>query len=675
MQHSDPPNVLRAKFILGPLAIVLFFVFIGTEVKNYLSQLPILTLKINPNLQQVFVPTFCFSFPWGSIINQNQSPIQAFSVANPNVKLTDVFDISMRSFDNYFFLDNTKLKDLTIYLLVPKKPFVTYDVGFNVGYNLLDILPPGVNLTGLLAANGAVASIYTDIWIFGRQVRFSEKPTTGGTVNSFGIDPNLNATLFDPNFSPIKAYQNLTGGHIARDTNPFIRYGQFKSSTFSIGINSYTYINQSREVFYSTTFLGGSDNFGRNLFSSAPRTQLTFNLQNTQRTEYSESYPTASTAVMSSAMAAFQFLLITGFIVLFGRGKYSPYGLVHFLVPGTTIPTYKKDTRLTEDELNRDKINFFVAEYLDTTPMQQKLVTPTTPMPKKSVTHIIMNSISMACAGTALVLFACCIAGGIKFESLYFLKIRDPKLPASDDFKISIWGFCDENKMIAPCHNAGILDIFGNFGVSSSVNLDPYPVQNWWRVLNQEHFGLGFMLLALNVTLILVLIITKIGSTFMSILRTLELVVLPIMSIIIGANSIVALILFFYYYVNLQNYINSELINLSKLPNGSSTNTGNEVGSAQLGNLFWLLVLGTFFVLVLVVLTQILANSRFKMESEQKIAEDFAREQEDYNQFKKNSNNNQYQEVAKHGQEEGEEADENLVRRTWTKVSDNENVT
>lgn len=110
---------------------------------------------------------------------------------------------------------------------------------------------------------------------------------------------------------------------------------------------------------------------------------------------------------------------------MFGRGRYSPYGLVHYISGG--IPTYKEQPGKEKEEANRDRIDFFVQEYLDTRPVSYAPVTHRKPS--------IWGIIAAVAFALSLILLVTILLAGIRIRGIYLLKISD----ATGEFFVSLW--------------------------------------------------------------------------------------------------------------------------------------------------------------------------------------------------------------------------------------------
>ncbi|KAJ1562684.1 hypothetical protein HK096_005617 [Nowakowskiella sp. JEL0078] len=229
---------------------------------------------------------------------------------------------------------------MTGYILYPKVPSAG-------GY----ILTLEYNVTYV---RSTLSALGTYAYIFGSRY----------TTPDFGTDFSL-TTFKNSTPNTLLQYTYFTQGVPSRDISPTLLQGTFGSqSIYRISPNRYIHLNRSEELFYATTYSGnslGSPDF----FSLALISDETF------VNEYTEAKMTPLVTVVGVIMSGFQFILITVGIMIFGRGKYSPYGLIHKWFPEEAIKNYRPAIQ-TDPEY--DRFRYLMMSYLDTSILEKNEV-------------------------------------------------------------------------------------------------------------------------------------------------------------------------------------------------------------------------------------------------------------------------------------------------------------
>ncbi|KAJ3090432.1 hypothetical protein HK102_003752 [Quaeritorhiza haematococci] len=382
---DDSKALFRAKLILGPLILVTFLVFAIYQIYDFIVQKPVITIDV---IADEPVPI----------------PIKDQETAVPTI-----FNISDRSFANRqtfgaggVFSTN----ESTLYVLQPRREarFSSEKWILNIEFNPREIVE--------LRPAETSALFYT-CWVLGS--RFSDR-TTPLRPDSSQRDV-LNLAAWPDNTEPAAAYGYITGNSLVRDVNSAIHEGTLSQvSIYGLQAYRFRYANGTSETYYGeycatrffllcfdevvikshepghalplsteVTRTGGYSQINPNA-SNFFTYSMELRLGTTQIIEYTESYRIAPTTMIGSVMAAFQLILLTGYIVLFGRGRYNPYGIVHMLVRGgtrgaavpasnmsraasfaavpPTSPTTTKDPEF-------ERLKALMKEYLDTTPVDR----------------------------------------------------------------------------------------------------------------------------------------------------------------------------------------------------------------------------------------------------------------------------------------------------------------
>lgn len=296
----ESPTLVRLKFIIAPLAVVAFLAFSGLEIKSYLSQLPVLSVKLS-NSQTYPVPAMVFAFPWSAANDAVISPTLINITSTPPTLLNDIYTITKKSLDFRAFPGT--IPPVTMYLMFPKRSSLPYPWRMSVGFNRRDA-------TNGFAATG-VNSIYTEVWVFGLlRLNPGTRFTQGSNPNEFGINPDLASIL--PSVSPGNLTSLFTQSSLVRDENNFFQDGGVQTTFYTLSHADFVYLNKSVETFFKVAPLGSSTNIGQTASDPNPRMQMEFLMTSDQTMIYSEYLPKSPTAVIGSVMTAFQVILITG---------------------------------------------------------------------------------------------------------------------------------------------------------------------------------------------------------------------------------------------------------------------------------------------------------------------------------------------------------------------------
>ncbi|KAJ3218218.1 hypothetical protein HK099_005161, partial [Clydaea vesicula] len=664
MLADTSPSITRAKLVFLTAATIIFLAYTISTLQNYLSQPPVLNVSIiqaDPYNPRTPVPGFLFRLPWGSL---GYKSIQDALASQPDLASnnfikdypfttgiqktnadgtvevgsgslpSEIWDITHKSYDNSDGSRGFLHPNYTLYLLKPKNGgYFNQTFDLTVRFSLTNIW----NESGIATSMpGSMAQANGYVWILGS--RFTESSVISG-VNDFGVNVKEFSldSLPDQMDDSFFAFQNLTKGVVIKDINNFLTFGDLGITVFSISSALYTYANKSFEYFFEFMGAGGSQLLG-NLGENGPDgSVIAFQSQmlSYQTTHYTETHSQGATQTIASIMACFHLLLITGFAIFFGRGKYSPYGLVHFILPDT-IPDYntKLDSEIENDVYNSEKstildevnskmiktssettvlnssviknnktkeeLNFILNEYIDETPIKvisdsndgtSIMSTFKVQLKFYNILIFLLNFLSIILLGV------CCLAGTKIFnnQSLYFVKVED----GSDSYFISLWGYCRNGLGFTSCQTKyDLLTIFSELSVTSTFitknNFQNF--KNWNSLLSDEKNGIGFGMILVVISLLIIIMITRLGSGFVQILRLTETIALPALSLITLLCSFLGMILMLYYYINLRDTINQFTIKkgLSLKPGEFSNNT-----TAILGNAVYLICFAVFLILLL----------------------------------------------------------------------------
>ncbi|KAI9099349.1 hypothetical protein DFS34DRAFT_66946 [Phlyctochytrium arcticum] len=268
-------------------------------------------------------------------------------------------------------------------------------------------------------------------------------------------------------------------------------------------------------------------------------------------TVYREYQPIPWAQTISAIATAFQILLLTGLMFLFGQGRFSPYGLLHRILPGADHTTYLP---VGSDEMS--KFRFFVNEYLDTTPLGIAAVgLGYAPPPRKRplpVTAVSVLALLFLLASFIMYLLALFGGNGDLFvKNISFLDITKTTQPVETrtTLGLGLWGYCSKSAKAHHCTEATMTELFQSFDFNSTVlGPDAFPSKT-----NAVDFVL---LLGASVFMAIALFSRMISFWLRSLNGTSD-VVAPATSSVALLSGFVAFATLIAYYTNIKHNVES----------------------------------------------------------------------------------------------------------------------
>ncbi|KAJ3046122.1 hypothetical protein HDV00_003872 [Rhizophlyctis rosea] len=361
--------------------------------------------------------------------------------------------------------------------------------------------------------------------------------------NFFNSFMDLNLSNFANNFNIESDMLNAVKN--ARDVNAVVWEGTpGQTNMYSIKPYKYVYLNGSEEYYYEVAKRGSAT-------TSVSEVYLTFTLGTTWTTVYQEVQTITLGSTVAAIAAAFQLLLLTGLVFLFGPGKFNPYGLMHRMFPSATIAKYQP-----VEDTEAARLRFFLTEYLDTTPlgvadmdmptgglvMPQKKQKTTLPLTTVSVLSIVLGI-------AAFIMLAAANVGGSKVAtSVHFLVVNDGNATNAAEVGLGLWGYC--RLMINRkynCDDMNIPHVFGNFKTDTTMNtLDA-------SVLNQKSNPVAFTLLLTAVVFMGLAIFSRLLAVSLSALRGSVDVVAPTTATVSAMFACISFAVCMVHYTTIKN--------------------------------------------------------------------------------------------------------------------------
>ncbi|KAJ3124356.1 hypothetical protein HK098_001180 [Nowakowskiella sp. JEL0407] len=506
--------------------------------------------------------------------------------------LSKIFTIKYQSFDNHYPIFLERPTNVTVMTLVPRE-----NATIQYPFELVSLIPlDDLDLPFTMQP-------ITDSFTFGS--RF--------TTDTFSTPSN---PLFDPSkvitpTYPLISYQSFTQRSIVRDVNAQITSGLYgQNSIFAFKVNVYKYLNGTEETFYETNAISGvSEPLKTN------NTWLRYRLAGSTVQVYQETKRITFFQVLGIIMSGFQTLLVTTLLIVFGRGKYSPYGLIHKIFPDETVKAYKP----VGDPVY-DAFRYLLTSYLDTSILEsknapKKQFDDTISMKslkrifskkdgqreenvkayanvelgrevdleeeeaqKKRKWRILTKLLGKILLGVCLVALALPMMGGGFISSVYFMKIEDVKLVSNSWFTLSLWGPCSHSgDTVVNCRPVLWSSMFDNFDIMPQKSDVGNSYMHIELAVRSRCFPLGFILLLMAWTLFSTLLALKIAIIVpVDIIVESAYVALPGMAGLGAAFGIVSLIMITIHYSNISQALT---------PTGPIVKT-------TLGNAFYITTLG-----------------------------------------------------------------------------------
>ncbi|KAI8808345.1 hypothetical protein BJ742DRAFT_809450 [Cladochytrium replicatum] len=343
-----------------------FLAFFIKEVVDYLTAPVIVTVSLGSN-ETMPLPGLVFVFPFGSAAFQNVTTNPTGPGIGNLIQFTPTAlgqrippdQALSRCFDTFSIFSNDT-QHFTAVVLLPKAnapPVKQYGLlaAFEQPALDLDPVPPRLNGSGNLRQ--------LTVMVIGSRFLSSE---FGQNIRNY-----FNTTVRDPQYTSrpfqLSYLAAINGSTSARDVNSFVITNNFEGENrFGLNTYIYQYLNGSNEVFYDLSQTGSA------LWNVLPPTrivQVTVNQQSTKITRYIEQRSKTFASLLSSVTAAFQFLMITMVFLVFGRGRYSPYGLIHRVFPEEAVKNYHPQPGADPDF---DKFRYLMTSYLDTSVLERQ---------------------------------------------------------------------------------------------------------------------------------------------------------------------------------------------------------------------------------------------------------------------------------------------------------------
>ncbi|KAJ3037572.1 hypothetical protein HK097_003469, partial [Rhizophlyctis rosea] len=501
-------SITTAKYILVPIIIATFFVYSGYMVYQYLVQVPAVSLTMSD--LEAPLPVFTCILPYGSLVANQFIPAQnqinnlsvPFVIMRHNtgeisttndagsgdIRPDTLFEINSRSWDVPEANDEVGrmfAPNHTVYVMQPRlrndvgsekldDRFMTWEktLQISIMYDHQWTLP-----SNPLDPTGNIS--FLTCYIMGSRLTDPR--------NFFQSHLNLDLATFPQDFNYESDVFNRV--KMARDVNAQIWEGNVGTNNhYSVKPYKYVYLNGSEEFYYEVAKKGTVQTGFEEVF-------VTFGLGTTWTTVYTEVQTIPIGQTVAAIAAAFQLLLLTGLVFLFGPGKFSPYGLMHRMFPSAAVNKYHpiEDTEAA-------RLRFFLNEYLDTSPLgisDLDLPASTLSPPHKSnkslqkttlpLTTLSLISVLLGLAAF-IMLAAANIGGSSMAKSVHFLIISN----GTDVMEVGLglWGYCRFNANgTYNCEDVNIPELFGKFQLNTTMNT----LDN--SVLNHKSNPIAFTLL------------------------------------------------------------------------------------------------------------------------------------------------------------------------------------
>ncbi|RKO94566.1 hypothetical protein BDK51DRAFT_52488 [Blyttiomyces helicus] len=390
-ERRDPYGAIHPSFAYPtPFTVYNFYPITGFMIYQYVVQEPGITLQlVTASMISAPLPTFVFRLPFGedvNILSGNPALLKTplFAVASkaswrawlgarvntgkdpcdarvgeleigrdlrellngsqdPSV-LTDYFTFSNRS-----FVSTNYPAGETYFIMQPRPNTIgqtsrAFQLAVNVAFN---------NLVANFPTQQPPLTPKVDTFILGSAtyqlsplIHLSPSPRRRSRLtdpsNPFGTLRILN--LSDPFFNNAPPDDYFASG-VARDINPYVWNGNWNfTSNYDWITYKYEYLNGSSEWFYELTKTGSAV-ITEPASTSQQYQQIIFGMSSIWVTKYSEFLPNQLGSTIASIATAFQVLLLTGLVALFGRGRFSPYGA--FFLTSIFGLSFFRATRLT----------------------------------------------------------------------------------------------------------------------------------------------------------------------------------------------------------------------------------------------------------------------------------------------------------------------------------------
>ncbi|KAJ3128163.1 hypothetical protein HK098_005063 [Nowakowskiella sp. JEL0407] len=341
-------SATTAKFIVGILLLLAFLIFLFVAIIQYLTSEPVVFLQ-QVTTTGIRIPVFVFVLPisplsYATLLQQRNAVFQIYNTTTQKaVRLSSVLKVQY---------NENQTSERTVLTAIPKVPEFEYG-GYSIEFSY--------NVSSALALEPALLNpgrFYNYLYVFGSK------------FTSYEFGTNISHKFEDfSNSSASYSFSYFSGGVPPRDVNPsIINSAVGSSSHFKVTPNKYTHLNKSDEYFYELSYQGSSAYLNQSF-----QLYTTMTLLSDQRIQnyYSESKKTPLITVLGVVMSAFQFILITAGLMIFGRGKYSPYGLIHKWFPEEAIKNYKPTPEIDPEY---DRFRYLMMSYLDTSILEKNQV-------------------------------------------------------------------------------------------------------------------------------------------------------------------------------------------------------------------------------------------------------------------------------------------------------------
>ncbi|KAI8907511.1 hypothetical protein DFJ77DRAFT_181853 [Powellomyces hirtus] len=310
-------TVQTAKYILVPIILAIFIMYTGLIVYQYIVQTPAISMSLANN--PIPFPLFQFSFPYGEEVRmaQNLQQLSAPGVpgsiwtggpvympdssTNQVAPVSAYFTTTNRSFASVGPARPPRFNATTTYIFDPK------------GRRW----PPSVHLSLGISPSQLIGS--DSIPVLRPFIKFQVRGSRFTHDRDFGALMNLDLGQFPPDHNPFADPVRVS---VTRDVNSDIQDGLWgQSSTYAVKAYQYKYLNGSNEYFYEVSSVG-------RIMLPPPSNYITIDIRLATQylTIYEETQLITKAQSIGAIASAFQILLLTGLIFLFGNGKYSPYG-------------------------------------------------------------------------------------------------------------------------------------------------------------------------------------------------------------------------------------------------------------------------------------------------------------------------------------------------------------
>ncbi|KND02676.1 uncharacterized protein SPPG_01761 [Spizellomyces punctatus DAOM BR117] len=562
-------TVTTAKYVLVPIILATFIIYSGFCLYLHVTQIPGVSITLSSEIPTL--PYFVFVVPYGADVANifNRRAAQAQPLWQPFLVIDSQKEralgpnqastfgeplVNWFSLQNRSFVHNTAPSEAlpnvsTLYVLDPegrkwKPPHLQFVVSLNRSRLFTD--PNGRPPASALLQMSLLGSRLTTEQDFGQT-----RP-----INVSALPENFNG------FTDLRARAALS-----RDINPLVQEGSWGyETTYGIRAYEYKYLNGSHEIFYEIA------NVGQFQMPSADTIVVRVLLSSQWTTVYTEYQAISWSQTLSSIATSFQILLLTGLMFLFGQGRFSPYGLIHRLLPQSSMPTY---VPLGTDEMSR--FRFFVNEYLDTSVLGAAAAGLTGMVPPSRKRPLPVSAVSILAvifATTAFILYMLALFGGNRdlfVKEVNFLTIANETEPADTrtTLGLGLWGYCRITRHTYQCSSE--VPMFSSFNFNSTVvNQDAYP-----KKMN----AIDFVLLLGASVFMAIAVFSRIVSFWLRSLNGTSDVVAP-------STSMVALLSGFVAFATLISYYNSIKRNVEEWGNGWRGRLGIGVTIVGLAVLF-----------------------------------------------------------------------------------------